>query len=570
MIRVANPGSDIATLIHIFRVLHTYLRDKPWFGLDDISATLTQMNLAASSGYVGEQALVLSTRKDRSRDPLYNQSKMYAELFRVLGWIVPDDPNNVLKRLRFTFLGDHAASADVDPTAVFEESALGINYPNRVLAVQFEEKSRVFATILRAAYRAEGHICRDEIIAAILSRDDVGEDAIEEIVTIIHGMRGSVHRCAQAIRDLAETTGIQINTMHNYTRFPLATLTFCGWFERISTNQFYPDGRAIPMFRLTSYGRQRAEELENAVDIRLRQFEEMPAQKRNAIIRLGFYSMLQRANFDTSSVSTQITADLGTVGEEFSDGPLFFSPYQTIRPEVADNALGVHKEAQTQPEQSATIIIQNVEESACLDQTTTIFLQKTPADTSNSIVENEIGRIIAELIRKGLSDDQVAQMLFSGFNGSGKETFYPLVADLFTVLGFDCHASRSGINYERWDAIAVDNRYSIPIEIKSPAEEPFISVKAVRQAVENKIILLSRGSYVTDRSTVTLAVGYNPPNNRAEVSRLVSDIKTSFNINVGIIDFHSLVILASSAIRNGTDYVEQIRRMEGIINVDGV
>ena len=156
-------------------------------------------------------------------------------------------------------------------------------------------------------------------------------------------MRGSVHRCAQAIRDLAETTGIQINTMHNYTRFPLATLTFCGWFERISTNQFYPDGRAIPMFRLTSYGRQRAEELENAVDIRLRQFEEMPAQKRNAIIRLGFYSMLQRANFDTSSVSTQITADLGTVGEEFSDGPLFFSPYQTIRPEVADNALGVQK-----------------------------------------------------------------------------------------------------------------------------------------------------------------------------------------------------------------------------------
>ena len=63
MIRVANPGSDIATLIHIFRVLHTYLRDKPWFGLDDISATLTQMNLAASSGYVGEQALVLSTKR---------------------------------------------------------------------------------------------------------------------------------------------------------------------------------------------------------------------------------------------------------------------------------------------------------------------------------------------------------------------------------------------------------------------------------------------------------------------------------------------------------------------------
>ena len=178
--------------------------------------------------------------------------------------------------------------------------------------------------------------------------------------------------------------------------------------------------------------------------------------------------------------------------------------------------------------------------------------------------------VVQLFIARGLSDDQIAQMLFSDFNGSGKDIFYPLVADLFTVLGFDCHASRSGINYERWDAIAVDNRYSIPIEIKSPAEEPFISVKAVRQAVENKIILLSRGSYVTDWSTVTLAVGYNLPNNRAEVSRLVSDIKTSFNINVGIIDFHSLITLASSAIRNGTDYVEEIRRMEGIINVESV
>ncbi|MES2143060.1 MAG: hypothetical protein V4516_01585 [Pseudomonadota bacterium] len=39
--------------------------------------------------YMGEEAVARSTRADRSRDPLYNQLKMYAELFRTLGWLHP-------------------------------------------------------------------------------------------------------------------------------------------------------------------------------------------------------------------------------------------------------------------------------------------------------------------------------------------------------------------------------------------------------------------------------------------------------------------------------------------------
>lgn len=54
MIRFPNPGSDIPTFIHIFQTLYTYLSDYKVFTLDDMSQTLTKMNLAASSGYVGE------------------------------------------------------------------------------------------------------------------------------------------------------------------------------------------------------------------------------------------------------------------------------------------------------------------------------------------------------------------------------------------------------------------------------------------------------------------------------------------------------------------------------------
>lgn len=570
MIRFPNPGSDIPSFIHIFQTLHTYLRDKPWFVLDDMSATLTRMNLAASSGYVGEQALALSTREDRSRDPLYNQSKMYAELFRTLGWIVSDDPDAALK-FRFTLLGDHAAVADVDPKAIFEESVLGINYPNRILAIKGTEASRVFSAILRAAYRLEGYICRDEIILAVLNQDDVGEGAIDAIVATIQGIRGSAARRNKAISDLSERIGIQINTMQNYTRFPLAALTYCDWFEKELTKQFYPDGRPIPMFKLTPYGRQKAEELERIADFRLTQYESLSAIKQQALIRLGFYSMLQRANFDISPAIAQVAADQETLRSEISDRKVLFSPYQTIRPEIADNALGINNERRDEQEEQrlgATPIAQGV---IATEQTTTIRLRQVASANAISITDSEIGRKIACLIEQGLSDRQLAQQLFDEYRTATKEVFYPLIADLFTIIGFRCHASRAGINYERWDAIAVDEAHSIPIEIKSPTEELCISVKAIRQALENKIILLSRRSYVTDWNTVTLAVGYNPPNDRAEVSRLIADIKSTFNVRIGVIDFFSLLTIAAATMRsNDNNYVNEIRQMEGIINVENI
>lgn len=570
MIRFPNPGSNIPSFIYIFQVLHTYLSDRSWFGLDDMSATLTSMNLAASSGHVGEQALALSTRQDRSRDPLYNQSKMYAELFRTLGWMVSDDPDAALK-FRFTLLGDHAAVADVDPKAIFEESILGINYPNRILAIKGTEASRVFSAILRAAYRLDSHICRDEIILAVLNRDDVGDGAIDAIVETIRNVRGSAARRDQAIEDMSARIGIQVNTMQNYTRFPLAAMIYCGWFERITTKQFYPDGRPTPMFKLTPYGRQRAEELERAVDIRLSQFEEQSTPKQQALVRLGFYTMLQRANFDISPAIAQIAADQETLRAEVGDRSVLFSPYQTIRPEIADSAMGISQEPRAEDAQITVVIPQAQGGPTIAGQTTTIQLHQIASDEAVITTGSAIERRIADLIERGLTDKHIAQQLFDEYRTATKEVFYPLIADLFTVIGFNCHASRAGINYERWDAIAVDDSYSIPIEIKSPTEELFLSVKAVRQALENKIILLSRRSYATDWNTVTLAVGYNPPNDRAEVSRLIADIKSTFNVRIGVIDFFSLLIIAAATVRSdSSNHVHEIRQMEGLINVESI
>ena len=113
MIRFPNPGSDIDSFIRIFQILHSELNDKSYFTLDDMSEKLTNKNLVSSQGYMGEEALKRSVRKDRSRDPVYNQSKMYAELYRILGWVQSDEN----KRLNFvfTYLGDHMANAQLNP-----------------------------------------------------------------------------------------------------------------------------------------------------------------------------------------------------------------------------------------------------------------------------------------------------------------------------------------------------------------------------------------------------------------------------------------------------------------------
>ena len=572
MIRFPNPGSDMPSFIRIFQTLYTYLNDRSWFNLDDMSSTLTSMNLAASSGYVGEQALSLSTRADRSRDPLYNQSKMYAELFRTLGWMVSDDPDNAL-RFRFTLLGDHAAVADVDPKAIFEESVLGINYPNRILAIKGTEASRTFATIIKVAAKLDGHICRDEIILGILNHDDIGEANIDEIVALIQSLRGSAPRLATAISDMSKRIRIQVNTMQNYTRFPLAVLTYCGWFEKISTKKYYPDGRPTVMFKLTAYGQQRASELESIFDIRLSSYETQPSEKQVALIRLGFFTMLQRANFDISPAIAQIATDREILHKYIAESNVLFSPYQTIRPEIADGALGITLQYRNE------VSDEKVEESSSSygveilkQQTTTIRLKQiVSAETAVPTTGKEIEIEIAALINDGHSDTKIAEILFHEYRTANQTGFYPLVADLFTILGFQCHASRAGINYERWDAIAVDDTFSIPIEIKSPTEELFISVKAVRQALENKIILLSRKSYATDWDTVTLAVGYNPPNDRAEVSRLISDIQNTFNVRIGIVDFRSLLKLASASMRDKScNLINEIRNMEGLINVESI
>ncbi len=570
MIRFPNPGSDIPTFIHIFQTLYTYLSDYKVFTLDDMSQTLTKMNLAASSGYVGEQALKLSTRKDRSRDPLYNQSKMYAELYRSLGWITSSEEKALL--FSFTLLGEHMAAAKIDPKSIFEESVLGINYPNQVIDNKNENASRTFSTILLTAYELDGYICRDEIIVGPLNIDDTDLRAFSSMIDYIKAMRGDIRKLHGAILELSKRIKIQINTMQNYTRFPMSVLTYCGWFEKVRQNILYPNGRNMVILKMTQYGREKAEWLKRVLDIRTEHFEKMDEAVKPAMIRLGFYTMLQRANFDVTPVYDSIAKDSVALSKHIGDKELLFSPYQTIKTPIVNSALGIEYTPSSSDIKEYNRIVAETKaiyKTTAAPKGTVRLLRQTSTDTLSLKEESEISKKINRMINDGKEDQEIVDSLFAEYHNATQTVFYPLIADLFCILGFNCTATRAGINYERWDAIAIDDDFTIPIEIKSPSEEEYISIKAVRQALENKIILLSRKTYNTDWDTVSLAVGYHMPHDRAEVGRLIDDIKFAFNIKIGIIDFKSLLIMAIKTLR-GSAYIDpqEIRKMEGLINVE--
>ena len=77
MLRFPNPGSTMANFVAVYKAAFKRYRGQV-IKLDDMVQATVEANLATSSGYMGKEAIARSTRNDRSRDPLYNQLKMYA------------------------------------------------------------------------------------------------------------------------------------------------------------------------------------------------------------------------------------------------------------------------------------------------------------------------------------------------------------------------------------------------------------------------------------------------------------------------------------------------------------
>lgn len=570
MIRFRNPGTQYATHIHIIKQLYSRVGAQAFFTLEDMAIAITQAKLMTAYGYSGDEAIKLSKTEQESMNSTLMNVKMYAELFRMLGWIAPYNENSSYP-LVFTYIGIHIALSENDCHKLYEQSVLGINNPTQFNDnMRYNEQTRFFKCALRTLIDLDGIMYKHELCLGPMSIDDEDENAYQNMLRRIRALRGNQERLKDAFAALAASLNMSTTSVDNSTRTPVGLMKNCGWVESVDSKTLY--GRSMTCIRITPHGREMYETLRNTYDLRLEEYENYEPAIQEALIRLGTYSMLERSGYDVSEVQEIMQADRKICAGILDGKELLFSPCATLRRNRVEAALGVRFGVGSTEHHSIDTFQSTTDERTALAEVQVWDLNIPEGAATELLTEPEdidfLNRVDG-LKRDGCSSSEIVSTLFEYYVDATQTTFYPLIATLFKVIGFNCSFSRPGDNGARWDAIIDDPARSIPIEIKSPTEEQHLSIKAIRQALENKIVLLSRKTHITTPEVATLAVGYFMPNERAEVSRLISDIKATYGYKIGVIDLHSLLSLAISVLvdERGFDK-EKLYGLEGLMNAN--
>lgn len=570
MLRFPNPGSTASNFVAVYVAALERYRGQV-VDLDNIVQATVKANLATSSGHMGEAAISRSTRKDRSRDPLFNQLKMYAELFRSLGWLHSTEASAL--NYTFTLLGEQVAAAGRYWRPLLAETVLGIANPSHVLRKRSNNLIRPFAAILRTMLICNEGLSRDEMIVGPLSAaSDRTTKDIPELVARIKALREHPKAMQSALVQLKNECGIQINTLRNYTRWPLGVMRDLGWTEK-RQEKYRRTNQTFEVHALTSLGKKRAESLEYLIDLRVDQVDELSFDHKRALARHAHFAMMKRAGFNLSSVAARLQNDEETLRKalramEVPQGSqILFSPFQSLS--VADSSAIFPTGLAAATRNSIKAVNQgNYVGRGSRDH---LFVVPTLVASEVEAQEEELEDLRFELrsLRSAHPTLKAAAHAFAKSRSDDKQAeFYPLVTHLLQLLGFECDYSRPGVNYQRWDACVWLNNLAVPIEIKSPTEELFLSTKAIRQAVENKVILLARGGFETRRDLTSLIVGYQIPNERGDMSTLIDDICAAFGFNIGVLDFWSLGLLAIRAVTESMSIDKrQLSHLKGFLDV---
>ena len=153
-----------------------------------------------------------------------------------------------------------------------------------------------------------------------------------------------------------------------------------------------------------------------------------------------------------------------------------------------------------------------------------------------------------------------------------QSVFYPLIADLLGyIFNRDAFAPSAGNNNMRYDVMIPDGENSIPVEVKSPTEEEMLSVKAIRQALENKVLLLARKPFPTTYEESSIACGYKLPNDRSDVYKLIDEIYETYRINISLLDMETLIRSAFYCVNTNSYYeINEFIGKRGVIRFENI
>ena len=553
MLRIPNPISDLTEVVKIYCDIFPILKSYKDFELDVVSKALIQTSNVTSQGAIGIEALERSTRADRSRDPIYNQSKALCELYRLLGWL---QSTTAQTKYIVTYLGEALVNAK-DKDNVVEECLIGLSYPNECVEVKANTNLRPFKSILYYL-NMNNSLSRDEIIYGVLNiDDDTNAQELESLSKKMIAFRKIRNGLKNELIQIGKKINIKYDpTMGNYTRFPISAIKWANFGEKENNT-----------FIVTQAAKNKFRELTGAQDIRLNTFNKLKKEEQKHLIIYSHLKMLQRFGLSIDEIKMRESYRFLIDNNVIENENILFSPFQLLSYETINKIVPdlIYKDAKEYVYINLTE--QDNQRAVREELKLKVDIENKKRDFSK-ISKLSIYIEINNLLSKTRSSEKTISILYKKYENANKDVFYPLVADLLCVIGFNCKVSRGGQNYERADAIIIDDKYSIPIEIKSPGEETEISVKAIRQALENKIIFLSRQQYKTDNETTSLAIGYNLPNMRSEVFELIEDIHNAFNFNICVLSFTDLLVMAVSVINSGKEIsIQNFRTLKGVYNV---
>ena len=196
------------------------------------------------------------------------------------------------------------------------------------------------------------------IVGPLSAESDQEDNAIADMTALVQRVRQGPREIKAALDAVAIEQEVQVNTLENYTRWPIAVMRYLGWTQK-GTRQYGGGGKSFEVHELTVRGREIVAWVRGAADLRLEQIEpardfegQMPLldplesnsdkdaklsiAEMTAVSIHAHYQMLERSGFDLETVRPILEEQEPLLNSALvklnvqTDRPLLFSPYQSL------------------------------------------------------------------------------------------------------------------------------------------------------------------------------------------------------------------------------------------------
>ena len=316
MLRIPNPISDLTEVVKIYCDIFPILKTYKDFDLDTVSTALIKTSNVTSQGAIGIEALQRSTRADRSRDPIYNQSKALCELYRLLGWL---QSTTAQTKFIVTYLGEALVISE-NKNQIVEECLLGLTYPNECVEVKSDANLRPFRSILYYL-NENNYITRDEIIYGVLNIDDDSDvKTLQKLAKEMQNFRKIKDGLKNRLIEIGNDLSIKYDpTMGNYTRFPIAAIKWAEFVEKTSSKLTATQGAKSFYKKLQDYQ-----------DLRLEDFKSLPPAAKSDLITYSQLNMMNRFGLNCNSEKMVEAFNRLKKNGIIKNENILFSPYQIL------------------------------------------------------------------------------------------------------------------------------------------------------------------------------------------------------------------------------------------------